>query len=207
MSNERLANTNVYWPIDEVRDFTIDTIENYYRTHISNDFTLPEGYDHFSHRSDSNQKIQYLKDIGVRAVRYALVMFARFDDEDDIRALPMYSDYESRSNRNVTGSYHSAIVDDYYYHSYDERAEEYGFRSAGGMDVISGEAILLEHAEGPTVYLRVPRGKMLSDQHRDAMTAMSLDFPDAKYAVLTGGMSQYAIFHEGVTEEFPPDFV
>lgn len=199
LSNERLADTRVYWPVDHIRDLTIDEIEMYYRAHITDDFTRPEGYDHFAHGLDPDAKRQYLKDIGVVAARYSLVMFAYFDDEKQVRGLPMHSDLESRSTRDYTGSYHNIIVDDYY----DRRRTEYGqgsFAAAGGVDALGGETLLLEGADKPTTYLRLPIGKMLSYERRDVMAAMSVDIPTAKYVVLTKGLSQYTSFDNGVVE-------
>lgn len=197
LSNERLADTNVYRPIDHVKDLTVENLGERSAYLTGGYVPLPQG-EGLTY-ADRNREL--LKTAGVVAVRNALVGFGYFDGRyARMRALPMYADYEGRQERTMNGSYHTAIWNDYYDRRLSKKGKG-GFRTAGGIDAISGEAILLADEEKPIVYLRMPRGKSLSPAHIGALAEASAVFPAAKYVISTRGLSEFTAFNEGTVEE------
>ena len=196
LSAERLADTSVYWPIDHVRDLTVESLGERSAYLTGGYVPLPRG-ENLTY-TDRNRHL--LKEAGVQAVRYTLIAFGYFDSEQTMRALPMYASLDSRQERDYIGSYHNAIWEDYYNQRLNNEGEG-GFRTAGGADTLAGEMIVKADEDKLISYLRVSRGEHLSTAHIDALAEVSERFPIAKYVITTRGFSQFMEFNDGnVTE-------
>lgn len=192
LSNERLANTSVYWPIDYVKDATVESLGEQSQYLTGGYVPQPQG-ERMSY-ADSHRLL--LKDAGVVAVRNAVVGFGYFDGRYKMRALPMYADLDSRGNSDDGGSYHIAIWTDYYNRRLGKKGKG-GLRTAGGADVLKGDAILMENDDRPIVYMSLPNYSTgLSPAHMNALTEMSAKFSMAKY-VLSVRSFEFIEFNDG----------
>lgn len=199
LSNDRLLDVQGYFPVDDLREVMSDTI-------IRNSMYFTKGYKPRNFTSDimsrerAEDNIQFLREIGVTAVRNVFVAFGKFDKRDNFRALPMYAGRDNKYERTFTGSYHIAIWNEWYNDHMSESDKDV-FAPGPTPDEIGGHTLLVEGYKKPLALLEQPYDEIISPIHKGMLQKMSADIPMATYVLALSSRGNYMVFDEGNVEK------